>query len=320
MIGRILRGLGSLAALLLLLAGLPAALIVAVGNPWPSSWTGQQWQQWAEDPITIPFLFGSPRRLRLAAVAYPRCRRHPRHLRPCRPRPSTTATVRLTPAARRRHPDQRGNPHPDRRRRPRIRSPATDHSHPARPAHRRPADEHTHDRAGTARYRHRACRRCRLQLHRPTARHPLEDRTRMARRRQPLARDLRRELSPPLPDRRRNDDRLRPDLSRLGSAAAHRRPTARWSRTGQPTDPTCHQAATPPTASPSTAPSTPPVTPSPTVTSSTGVDTPIGVPSTVASTAPVPPSPVAASPPARWRRRGHRPPTSDSAKPRRDRR
>ena len=58
-LGRLTRALVSLAGLMALLAGMPAALIAFVGWPLPRTWpTGEQWLAWAQQPVTVPFLIG----------------------------------------------------------------------------------------------------------------------------------------------------------------------------------------------------------------------------------------------------------------------
>ncbi|MEU8007890.1 hypothetical protein AB0B66_42600, partial [Catellatospora sp. NPDC049111] len=57
--GRVVRALVSMIGLLVMLAGLPAALTVVAGWPLPDTWpTGQQWLAWLERPVTVPFLVG----------------------------------------------------------------------------------------------------------------------------------------------------------------------------------------------------------------------------------------------------------------------
>ncbi|WP_144120934.1 BTAD domain-containing putative transcriptional regulator [Catellatospora sichuanensis] len=57
--GRAMRGLISACGLLVMLAGLPAALVVLVGWPLPDAWpTGEQWMAWLAQPVTVPFVVG----------------------------------------------------------------------------------------------------------------------------------------------------------------------------------------------------------------------------------------------------------------------
>src|SRR6266511_3396802 len=51
--GRVLRGLGSLAGLLLIMVGIPAGLVWFPGWPLPKHWPHDQatWQQWLDHPI-----------------------------------------------------------------------------------------------------------------------------------------------------------------------------------------------------------------------------------------------------------------------------
>ncbi|GIF98759.1 hypothetical protein Cci01nite_38530 [Catellatospora citrea] len=49
----------SVTGLLVMLAGLPAALAIVAGWPLPDAWpTGQQWLAWLERPVTVPFMIG----------------------------------------------------------------------------------------------------------------------------------------------------------------------------------------------------------------------------------------------------------------------
>ncbi len=57
---RLARGLWSLGWLMVLLAGIPAALVSYVGWPLPDHWpTRPDWERWVQQPLTRPAVIGT---------------------------------------------------------------------------------------------------------------------------------------------------------------------------------------------------------------------------------------------------------------------